>query len=142
MGTQVFTSQGTLWLELCCTCKTPFAISDQLHTVMLQRAENGSFYCPNGHAQCYASGETELDKMRRERDRLAQQIAYKDDVIRDVRNDRDSAQRRLWAARGQITKIKKRVGNGVCPCCSRTFTNLARHMASQHSEYVQHEEVA
>jgi len=34
--------------------------------------------------------------------------------------------------RGVLTKERKRVGNGVCPCCSRTFQNLQRHMASQH----------
>ena len=23
---------------------------------------------------------------------------------------------------------------GTCPCCNRTFTNLARHMASKHKD--------
>jgi hypothetical protein len=27
------------------------------------------------------------------------------------------------------------VANGVCPCCNRTFQNLARHMAGKHPDY-------
>jgi hypothetical protein len=28
-----------------------------------------------------------------------------------------------------------RIGNGVCPCCNRSFTNLRRHMTTKHPEY-------
>ena len=45
--------------------------------------------------------------------------------------------RRRAAAKGQLTKVKKRVGNGVCPCCTRSFTDLARHMESKHPAYVE-----
>jgi hypothetical protein len=41
----------------------------------------------------------------------------------------------LVAQRGQTTKARnqlERVGNGVCPCCTRSFTNLRRHMATKH----------
>jgi hypothetical protein len=34
-----------------------------------------------------------------------------------------------------VTKIKNRVGHGVCPCCTRSFQNLARHMASEHPTF-------
>lgn len=40
--------------------------------------------------------------------------------------------RQLSAARGQVTRIKNRVGNGVCPCCNRSFGNLHRHMQTKH----------
>lgn len=33
------------------------------------------------------------------------------------------------------TRIKNRVKNGVCPCCNRTFENLARHMQAKHSDF-------
>ena len=45
------------------------------------------------------------------------------------------ATRRMAAAKGELTKMKKRVGNGVCPCCNRQFVNLQRHMATQHPGY-------
>jgi hypothetical protein len=31
--------------------------------------------------------------------------------------------------------LHRRVGNGVCPCCSRSFTNLKRHIRSKHPDY-------
>ena len=83
--------------------------------------------CPNGHGQVFG-GETEATKLRRERDRLAQRIAEKDDEIKSLEG-------RRRAAVGQITKIKNRVGHGVCPCCNRTFENLARHMTSKHPTF-------
>ncbi len=93
------------------------------------RGPNGiQFYCPYGHVQHYIQGETEADKLRRERDRLQQRIAQKDDEIKDLEN-------RRRAAVGQVTKLRNRVGNGVCPCCSRNFANLARHMHTKHPDW-------
>lgn len=43
------------------------------------------------------------------------------------------AQRR--AEKGAKTKAKQRHAAGVCPCCTRSFKQLRRHMASQHPEY-------
>lgn len=39
------------------------------------------------------------------------------------------------AARGQVTRLKRRAANGVCPCCTRTFADLKRHMANQHPDF-------
>lgn len=119
----------------CCRCKTPFSIPDELYHAA-KRSPEIWFWCPYGHKQHYSEGETEADKLRRERDRLAQQIAYKDDRIKSLSEARDTADRRAAAARGQVTKIKNRVGHGVCPCCNRTFENLARHINSKHPTFV------
>jgi len=43
--------------------------------------------------------------------------------------------RQKAAAKGQLTKTKRRVANGVCPCCNRTFADLSAHMHGQHPEY-------
>ncbi len=91
------------------------------------------FHCPNGHSRHFS--ESEADRLRKERDRLAQRIAEKDDRIREERERADAAERRTAAARGQVTKIKNRVGHGVCPCCNRTFENLHRHMATKHPTF-------
>lgn len=39
-------------------------------------------------------------------------------------------------ARGQLTKLKRRVSNGVCPCCNRSFADLHRHMTEKHPDYL------
>lgn len=78
-----------------------------------------SFFCAYGHSQHYPAGESQFDKLRHERDRLAQQIAEKDDAIRVQRELREAAERSAAAVRGQVTKLKKRAAGGVCPCCNK-----------------------
>lgn len=118
----------------CAQCKCTFSIPEELYR-SCKCSPDISFYCPYGHPNHYPKGETEEQKLRRERDRLFQRLAQKDDEITRQRELREAAERRTAAARGQVTKIKNRVGHGVCPCCNRTFENLARHMASKHADY-------
>ena len=124
---------------LCYTCKTPMMIPRELKEAALRaRGPNGiHFFCAYGHSQHYAWGESELEKMRRERDRLAQQIAERNDALKIARDAREHAENQLRGTRGALTRIKNRVAHGVCPCCKRTFGDLARHMASQHPTYVE-----
>ena len=105
-----------------------------------RREDKRTFYCPNGHQQSYRTSASE--QLRQERDRLKQQMAQKDDEISEMRKGWNEAEeraaqeaRRVVAAKGQITKLKKRAQNGVCPCCNRTFSDLQRHMASKHPTF-------
>jgi len=116
----------------CGECDVVFGMTETMNAQ--RKADGKTFYCPNSHPRAYR--ETEATRLRRERDRLAQQIAYKDDRIKNLSEAKEAAERRAAAARGQITKIKKRVGHGVCPCCNRTFENLARHITSKHPTFV------
>lgn len=136
MADRVTVAGRTMWLESCCNCKTAFAMSDELHATALERREAFQFYCPNGHGQWYTSGEREVDIIRRERDRLKQSVAYYEDRTRELDQQRALAVRQTAAARGQITKLKKRAAAGLCPCCNRPFENLARHMATKHPSFV------
>lgn len=121
----------------CYKCKCQMFIPDALNEAALHARGEVPFYCAYGHKQFYIEGESDETKLRRERDRLTQRLAEKDDEITRQRELREAAERRTAAARGQVTKIKNRVGHGVCPCCNRSFENLARHMASQHADFAQ-----
>lgn len=99
------------------------------------RQEGKSWQCPNGHGQWF--GESSYDKLKRERDRLAQRIAEKDDEAQRLRAARQETERRLSATKGVVTRIKNRVGNGVCPCCNRSFSDLHRHMTTKHPSYIE-----
>lgn len=129
-----------MWVEgdyveiTCWKCKTRYCLPRVLYTAA-KASDDISFHCPYGHSAHYPSGPTDEDKLRQERDRLRQQLAQKDDEISRQRDMREGVERRLSAAKGQVTKIKNRVGHGICPCCSRSFENLARHMASKHAGY-------
>lgn len=100
------------------------------------RGKSFVFFCPHGHEQFFTVGETEADKLRRERDQLKQQAARLIEEASDARREADTERRRSAAARGQVTKLKKRAAAGVCPCCNRTFQDLARHMAGKHPEFM------
>jgi len=127
-------------IEECCNCGIAFGMTKALNQECRNRpGPNGKrFYCPNGHDQYY-TGETEADKMRRERDRLAQSVAQWQDEAAQQQERRMAAERSAAALRGQITKINKRAANGVCPCCTRSFTNLRRHMATKHPTFAAEE---
>lgn len=118
--------EETMVHQQCINCGVHWMMPQYINNQRLK--DKGNFYCPNGHSQAYI--ECEADKLRRERDRLAQRLAEKDDTIKDLEN-------RRRAAVGQVTKLRNRVSHGVCPCCNRTFENLQRHMASKHPTYAE-----
>ncbi len=121
------------WIN-CWRCKVEFFLPSALYTAA-KASEDISFWCPYGHSAHFPAGQTDEAKLRQERDRLRQRIAQRDDEIRLERETRRTVERRLSAQRGVVTRIKNRVGHGVCPCCSRSFNNLHRHMASKHPGY-------
>lgn len=112
--------------EVCCACGGIFAIPRSLYD-SLQRDHNRSFYCPKGHQQWYV-GQTQEQKLRAKLGRMEQD--------RDGwRRQEEQRARQLSAARGVTTRIKNRIGNGVCPCCKRSFLDLKRHMTCKHADY-------
>ena len=120
----------------CCNCGIEFGVPKDYDD---KRREDGNgFRCPSGHELSYGEGETA--KLRRERNQLKQRIAQKDDEIRDQRERKEAAQRSAIAHKGHLTRVKNRVGKGVCPCCNRNFENLARHMESKHPGYSKSED--
>ena len=117
--------------RLCCSeCGVVYFFPDKWSETASR--EGKSWQCPNGHGQCYR--ESGYDKLRRERDRLKQEVARAED---DAHQNLELAlhhERSAAAYKGQVTKIKKRTKAGVCACCNRTFQNLARHMQSKHPD--------
>ena len=113
----------------CPACGVLFAITEELEE--RRRKDGKSFYCPNGHSMSYGNSDTE--KLRKEREKNARLTARLDqEKAATAALDRQRA-----AMKGQVTRIKKRVANGVCPCCNRTFKDLAAHMSTQHPDYVE-----
>lgn len=118
----------------CYRCKCPIYLPVELYKAALA-SQSINFYCPYGHQQHFIEGETEETKLRRERDRLKQQIAQRDDEIKEKDERIAARDRSLTVTRGHITRIKNRVGAGVCPCCTRNFSNLKQHMENKHPGY-------
>ena len=118
----------------CCKCGCHMALPSDLYAAA-RRDERITVYCAHGHPQVFRAGESDEDILRRERDLLKQRLAQKDDAISVERQMRETAERRVSAARGQVTRLKNRAGAGVCPCCNRSFVAFARHMAMKHPQF-------
>lgn len=116
----------------CASCHCVFYISKRMQEA--RRNDHKGFYCPNGHNNWYAA-ESDLEKERRLRQRAEQRIAQEIDEKKRLRQTAQHQERRASAFKGQCTRIKNRVGRGICPCCNRSFLNLQQHMKNQHPKW-------
>lgn len=116
----------------CSVCGLTYAANSQW--VKNRREDHLDFCCPNGHSQ-YFGGKSDVEKARDEAERLRNQVVYERSRNDQLRADRDAIGRRLSAQKSATTRVKKRVANGVCPCCSRYFSCLHRHMKTMHPEF-------
>lgn len=124
-----FAVKSTLVVEECANCHVLFGITDDMQDRL--RSNHKTFYCPAGHSQSYYS-KSEEEKLR---ERLE---AEQRRVIR-LRNEADAERRSHAATKGQLTKTRKRVANGVCPVpgCKRSgFKNVKNHLHAKHPDYV------
>lgn len=111
-------------LEECCSCGTPFMLPKRMQKVLIENHQR--FYCPNGHGQSYC-GKTEAQKLKEQLEQEKQRSAA----------DKERLEKQWLEKHGEVVKLEKklkRIHNGVCPCCNRTFSNLAKHMETQHPE--------
>ena len=112
--------------EVCCNCGMSFAMPTDFYRAA--RSDTGTwFYCPRGHIQHY-TGLSEEAKLRHQLELEKKRTEW-------AQEDARKANRRASALKGIVTRTKKRLSNGVCPCCNRSFQNVARHMQSKHPDY-------
>lgn len=118
----------------CCVegCRIVFAMERDYYDA--RRQDHASFYCPNGHSQHF-TGESEAEKLTRQLDSAERMKASLSTRVDELREERDRERRRLRSMRGVVTRTKRRVGNGVCPCCKRSFSALREHMKRKHPDY-------
>lgn len=121
--------------EECCRCKSQMWLPNSLYDAARSARGKISFFCAYGHSQVYVEGEPEEAKLRRERDRLAQQIAQRDEEISGLRKSWNEAEKRAVTKHRKIISMTKRAKAGVCPCCNRTFIALQRHMNAKHPAF-------
>lgn len=119
------------WIE-CANCGLPFGITPDFQN--RRRADHATFYCPVGHRNVY-DGPSAAERLKRELEAKERALQAERQDNDRVRRQRDHYERSARTYRGHLTRVRRRVGNGVCPCCNRTFKQLAAHMQRQHPEY-------
>lgn len=130
-----------LTLRVCPDCGGHFAIAQDY----IDRCfELGNFrqtwacpYCKT--ARGFGEGkqqqlEKQIAAAEREKERLGQTIVAVRQQRENARAEAEHFRKSRDGMKGALRKLKIRVGRGVCPCCNRTFADLARHMSSKHPE--------
>ncbi len=127
-----FTNVETFTVEHCCNCGVAFGLSTSHRNELVKTHD--WFYCPNGHRQHY-TGQTEAERLQRELDAEKRRTEYARADANRRREERIRVEHQLRSVKGHQTRLKKRIAGGACPCCNRTFENLARHMTTKHPEF-------
>lgn len=124
----------------CGTCGVWHAIPQAMFDSCYQ--EGGFWHCPNGHSRGYSKGSIRA-KLEEAEAALAKEQKRRQWAEQDrdaARADAKAADNRANGYKGQAAKLKNRISAGVCPCCTRSFENLARHMKTMHPELAQEAE--
>lgn len=124
---------GELVVENCCECGVTFAMTRDLYN--RRRNDHKGFFCPNGHQQYYSS-KSEAEKLREQLKEKDQSLDYYRTANNNLHNRITEKNHEIRAHKAAKTRLKNRVKHGVCPCCNRTFKQLAEHMKQMHPEYV------
>lgn len=117
---------------ICCyKCGILFAVPSRQRRIWVNNGDD--FYCPNGHRQHYT--ESTVQKLKKQLAHKQKVIEWREQDIRIHKNNNNNLKNTLRAEKGAKTRLKKRIANGVCPCCHRTFKQLVAHMKNKHPKY-------
>lgn len=129
----------TLAAHTCGQCGIIFGMTEKY--IADRKNDHETWYCPNGHARAF-TGQSEAERLRdelaREKHRTEQATARAEDEARRRRlviEQKDAVERSLRATKAVVTRTKKKIVAGRCPCCSTQFKDLKSHMATRHPNY-------
>ena len=123
---EIISLRGQRFLvDQCGTCGVLYVVPQCVNDTHIE--QGGFSYCSNGHQWGWREGRHEREAIRRERDRLKQENARLIDVAEEAKMVAQKVE-------AELGRVQRRHNNGVCPCCHRSFANVARHMKSKHPE--------
>lgn len=121
---------ATVALEVIQSCpKCGMAFGAPVLFIAERRRDHGDFYCPAGHVMTFPQ-ESDVERLQR-------RLRWSEQAEMERRRQLTLTEASLRATKGVVTKLRKRAASGLCPCCSRSFTNLRRHMASKHPDFAE-----
>lgn len=139
--TTTLTYTGTLVIETC-WCGIVHAIPRDLLKHAKADSRN-AVYCPLGHQ--WVIRRSEADRLRAELDQAQADARSQREAKHRAMALADAERRTAIAYKGHLTRIRKRITNGVCPVpgCKRAgFEQVMRHIATQHADWLaEHPEV-
>lgn len=119
-GSHFATRSTDLVAVSCGVCSVWFGIPRPMYDA--RQSDGGGFYCPNGDRVGWS--ETDADRLRRAEAKS-----------RHLADQLQASEAEAERTRRVLAKERHRFASGVCPCCNRSFSNVRRHMESQHPDY-------
>ena len=119
-----YTFNQTMTTMHCGKCGIAFAMTMEKYDRCHDYGED--WYCTNGHCRIFTENENT---------KLTNQLWAAQQETQRAQNRAIQAESLTVRTSKQYYRIRDRVMAGVCPCCNRTFENLARHMQSKHPEF-------
>lgn len=107
----------------CGECDVIFGMEKRFYDA--RRNDRKVWYCPNGHGRSFNAHMSDAARLQEAQNKLER--VSTENVILSREKQRVSS---------QFKQLRKRVFNGVCPCCTRSFSNLLMHMRNQHPDYL------
>ena len=122
-------------IMICGECGIQFAPPTTF--VRERREDGGAWYCPNGHRRIYSQREVDRlkEKLATQRSLYDKRLSWLGEDLTWERNERASAMGSLRATKGVVTKLKRRIAAGICPCCQQRFLKLEQHIATEHPDW-------
>ena len=117
---------------VCGECGGVYAISERFRKQCQDKGNRG-WRCP--YPDCNTTwgyyGKTEAEKLQDQLDCERQQRERISDQLKQTTRSLNAQRGATTRARNQLNRTKA----GICPCCNRTFKQLAAHMKSQHPNW-------
>jgi DNA-binding XRE family transcriptional regulator len=122
------------WFEIidCCSCHLSFGM--QYDHYQQRKKDQQTFYCPSCGCNQHFTGKTEAQKLKDKLENKQRQLEQEQERNQELEQQKNRVQ-------AQYKRVRKRIKNGVCPCCNRSFENLANHMRTQHPEFADDKEL-
>lgn len=133
MSNVAISMEVTLTTINCGECGGTYAINERYRAQ--KESKGGGWHCPYCQCNWGYFGETEAQKLKKQLETERRNVEFYRNNARSERDAREQTERRLVARKAANTRLRNRVKNGVCPCCSRTFMNLHDHMKTKHPDF-------
>lgn len=118
----------------CGQCGGTYAINERFRKQCQEHSR--SWHCPYCDCSWGYRGPTAAERERAKRLELERRLRCEEANHERTREELDHTEHRRRAEKAAKTRIKRRVGAGLCPCCNRSFRNLAEHMKTKHPSEV------
>ena len=126
------TLHGEFDVVNCANCGLLFAMPTRLREEY--QNNHKTFYCPKGHSNYYPQ-KSDKEILEEELEQEKHNAEYYRIKSKDNYERYEAEKRSKAAHKAHYTMLKKKVKKGQCPCCEKTFPDVAEHIKSVHPDY-------